>query len=656
MAIFEGVNWEKINELLRPAVRILNEDIADLKRWDEQDLFGQRNKIKSNYETFMEDYSNSLPDGIEIDIRAKFKFAMLKIATAFYVNGKEREGITNKFSEKEKHLVVDLDDFKAFDFLTVEEIVGKLARSDEKIYGIINKYVKKGYNNIDKVLDDIENISKDVMYYVKKEYSKMLKKIEAAVIEYMKNYPGGIHIVIGELENKIKEVNGFDEKRKTEINNANETLKTMESKLSDADTDKRNLENKISQLEWERLQGKQEKDTLNEKINDIESEKNRLLKSYSEIESRWDERYKELEKIRNELNTEQDTLNSLKENYKQDLKEENQRKIEEELKKIEEMKSALTKKEYDLQTEKELMKNEGAKINEKIECLKKLEEGIVERYVMSGDAKIYELNYIGRFNEKMYSFPLNIYDPIDKKEHTVNSWNKHEKFTQEMEIYEKFKTKMSYNEIFNTIPLGTTSVYKITKKKFVFFGEEKTKVVIEAATLNHWNNYCEIGFDTNPATLSELTSVLMSRIDRAELGNYFHVIGISSPTGWSKKVLEYVESDEFHKNFTDRHVSICLIDPETGEIFYNRTDKRLAQFEELFKPEFDSEKVEKCKKVIKEDLIIDEFVTVNEIAEKNADKNFDKRIVKKAMYELEKEGVGNIKFVEGVGFGFKKKG
>ncbi|MDI6730076.1 MAG: hypothetical protein QMD06_00835 [Candidatus Altarchaeum sp.] len=70
---------------------------------------------------------------------------------------------------------------------------------------------------------------------------------------------------------------------------------------------------------------------------------------------------------------------------------------------------------------------------------------------------------------------------------------------------------------------------------------------------------------------------------------------------------------------------------------------------------FNSEKVEKCKNVIKEDLITDEFVTVNEIAEKNADRGFDKKIVKKATYELEKEDVGTFKFVEGVGFVFKKK-
>jgi len=656
MAIFEEFNRDKINELLRTANRILNDDIAILKREDEEDLFGLWNEIKSNFDDFMENHSNSMPEDIERDSRAKFRYAMLKIAAAFYVNGKERKGITNKFSEREKHLVVDLEEFKVFNFLTVAVIIDKVARSEGKIYDLVEKYIEKGYGKMDKVLDDNE-IPKDIMYYVNKEYSNVLEKIKESVIEYQRKYPGGIHRAFKELENRIKEVHGFDEKRKGMINEANEIIKNMENQLSDADNDKYILEDKISLLEREIMRGKMEKETLNEKINFLEDDKNRLLKSYSEIESRWNDRYKEIEKIRTELNTEEDRLTSLKETYKQKLEGENQQKIEEELKKIEEMKLALTKKENDLQTEKELMKNEENKINEKIEGLKKLEEGIVERFVMSGDAKVHELNYIGRFNEKMHLFPLNIYDPINKKEHTVNSWNRHEKWTQEMEIYEKFKTRMNYNEVINTIPLGTTSVYKITQKKYVFFGEEKTKVVIEAATLNHWNNYCETGFDTNPAALSDLTSVLMSRIDRAELGNYFHVIGISSPTGWSKKVLEYVNSDEFHKNFTDRHVSLALIDPETGEIFYNRTDKRLAQFEYLFKPEFDTEKVERCKNVIKEDLnlIIDEFVTVNEFAEKNADKGFDKRIVKKAMYELEKEGVGRFKFVEGVGFGFKKK-
>ena len=188
------------------------------------------------------------------------------------------------------------------------------------------------------------------------------------------------------------------------------------------------------------------------------------------------------------------------------------------------------------------------------------------------------------------------------------------------------------------------------EKKYKLFGKEETKMVIEAAVLNHWKKYCELGFDTNPATLSELNSLLARNIDKAELGNYFHVIGISSPTGWSENAREYINSNEFHKNFVDRHVSVCPIDPETGEIVYNKLDDRIKQFIYLFKPEFDREKVEKCKTLIKDKLSMDDFVTINDIIKKG----FESRIVKKSFYELEEKGIGEFKFVEGVGAVFRK--
>jgi hypothetical protein len=122
MATFnDDIDWGKINELLKPAKRILGEDIASLKKWDEQDLIGIWNRIKSNYDTFMEDYGDIAAD-IKQDIKSKFKFSMLKIATGFYVNERDLPGITTMFSEKEKQLVMDLEEFKAFDFLSVDEI------------------------------------------------------------------------------------------------------------------------------------------------------------------------------------------------------------------------------------------------------------------------------------------------------------------------------------------------------------------------------------------------------------------------------------------------------------------------------------------------------------------------------------------------------
>ncbi|ODS36910.1 MAG: hypothetical protein A7315_13815 [Candidatus Altiarchaeales archaeon WOR_SM1_79] len=652
MAIFNDFEPDKINELLKPAKRVLDEDIASLKRWDEQDLIEIWNRIKSSYNTFMEDYSDTTPADIRQDTKSKFKFSMLKIATCFYVNERDIPGITTMFSEKEMQFTPDIEEFKAFDILSVDEIKGKIARSEGKLYEIAKKYAERGYKSMDKLLDDAQ-IQKDIMFAINKEYKNILKKIEISVLEYIKTHPMGIVGATTEISEAAVKVRESEEKRSAIVIKANEKIEALERELFGIKNDKTSLENKITQLENDSMRKEMTKDVLNSRIFELEKERDRLLDHYSGFESIWNSRLDAIEEKRNELMNTERELMLARDNYKKNLEEENKRKVEDELKKVEDMRNALSEKESELKNIKESLDNERNEIEEKLNALKKISEGAVERLVMADEAKMHELNYIGRFNEKIYDLPMKIYNPIDKKEHTVNSWNVNEKFTQEKQIVEAFRDKMRYSEIIEHLPLGTRSLYKITEKKYKFFGKEETKIVIEASVLNHWKKYGEFGLDTNPAELSELNSLLMRHIDKAEPGNYFHIIGISSPTGWSKKAKEYINSSEFHKNFVDRHVSVCLIDPETGEIFYNPLDERITQFTYLFKPEFNTEKVEKCKTRIKEKLSIEDFLTINEVTEK--EKDFDAGIVKKAFHDLEKEGMGKFKFVEGVGLVFKKE-
>ena len=228
---------------------------------------------------------------------------------------------------------------------------------------------------------------------------------------------------------------------------------------------KTSVENKISQLENDSMRKDITKDVLNSRILEMEKERDNLLNRYSAIEDVWNDRLKIIEEKRNELMSTERELMLEKDKYKKNLEEENKRKVEDELKKVEDMRNALSEKESELRNIKDSLDNEKNEIGEKLDALKKINEGAVERLVMADEAKMYELNYIGRFNEKIYNLPMQIYNPIDKKEHNVKSWNVHEKFTQEEQIFETFRDKMSYNDVLGSIPLGTRSLYKITETK-----------------------------------------------------------------------------------------------------------------------------------------------------------------------------------------------
>jgi len=155
----------------------------------------------------------------------------------------------------------------------------------------------------------------------------------------------------------------------------------------------------------------------------------------------------------------------------------------------------------------------------------------------------------------------------------------------------------------------------------------------------------ESGFDTKSVTLSELLSVLTRYIDRAEIGNYFHVLGIASVTGFDKKVLEHINSYDFHKNFVSRYASLCLADLETGAVFYNESDERIKAYIDLFKPVFDEEKVRAIKEYVVGRLELKDFAVLDRVVEEATDGGEEgKRLAKKAFYDLEKEGMGKVKY------------
>ncbi len=83
----------------------------------------------------------------------------------------------------------------------------------------------------------------------------------------------------------------------------------------------------------------------------------------------------------------------------------------------------------------------------------------------------------------------------------------------------------------------------------------------------------------------------------------------------------------------------------TGEIIYNPTDAHISRFVDLFKPEFDVEKVERLKDFIADKFSTVDHVVLEDVAEETKE---DRALVKKAFYDLEKEGY-RIRYIEDVG-------
>jgi hypothetical protein len=227
--------------------------------------------------------------------------------------------------------------------------------------------------------------------------------------------------------------------------------------------------------------------------------------------------------------------------------------------------------------------------------------------------------------------PIRIYSPIDKKNFEIRNWNEGEHIT-------------SSEKTIPDMPWNTRSLYIVNEKKLL--GEKIKKVAIEAVSFNHLNEFEQFGFDSQKARTGELLSLITGLIDTAESGEYLHIIGISSPTGWEEKLTEEFKSSGIIRNYVSRFVSFCLIDSVTGEVFYNTSDERIAGLTDFFKPEFDHEKVEKVTRYVLSRLGVHGYAVFDDIIK---EANESRQIVNKVFYDLQKEGKSRIRQIKDVG-------
>ena len=113
-----------------------------------------------------------------------------------------------------------------------------------------------------------------------------------------------------------------------------------------------------------------------------------------------------------------------------------------------------------------------------------------------------------------------------------------------------------------------------------------------------------------------------------------------------KRQVQELSSDSFSRNYISRYVSVCLVDSITGEVFYNPLDHRIADFIELFKPEFEEEKLARIRKTALEQLTLKGFLPFDEFAKETGE---PRQLLLKAFYDLQKEGRGKLRLLKDIG-------
>jgi len=653
MVLGDNADWDCIKKVLRPVEFIERKGFQDLLYEDEEKKIEYWNKIEASRIFYEEKDFCGVDSSLHKDIESRIALTRLKIATSLSERG-NYPNITKRFNEIELKLIKIIEEFCFFDDYTVDEIKDRIGRKEGKIYEIVKKYAEKIDINRDNIFENTD-IKPGIRIAVKRLLKERTDKIQMGVIEYIKHYGIGRSII--EIESSVQQVLESEQKRGEITRDVQNKIDRLEEELEEAKSislKKNELEDKLLDMEKMLLQKSFESDNFKNRIEYLEKEKSRISDSYSSIDRLLENRIRGVEDKRKELESKEIELQQLKNNIKSELEIEKNRIVQEELAKIEQMKTDLQYQANAIENEKKSLIFQKEELDDKFNLIKEAVEGSNSgnRFVPKDLAKLYEMDYIGRFDMKMNDeLPRSFTNPISGKTHTVNSWGEsHTKLDEKYDIYNLFKNEMKISEVETQLPLNVRSRYEVCERKFKLFGKKEPKTIIEAMVLNHWKEYAKNGFDTRQVTLSELNNVLVYLINNAEKGQYFHFIAIASPTGWDERIKTYINSDDFSKNFVSRYISLCLVDNETGELTYNEADERIADYVNFFEPKFDLEKLNKCKTHIQKEHAYDDYVVLDDIIKETC---FDMGIVKKALYELEDEKYGKVIFVNDVGLVLK---
>jgi len=268
---------------------------------------------------------------------------------------------------------------------------------------------------------------------------------------------------------------------------------------------------------------------------------------------------------------------------------------------------------------------------------KTLAEGKGTRYVKLDEVKQYELNFIGRLEYRLgnkVTFSSRTYKVEELRE------------IKQVDTSRFAGVSGLSAQDLKSLPENRSLVGFLTEKKLL---GKKQRYNLKALFSARVEKYAEVGFDTDPLELKDLNACLVDSRDEAKEKGERVLLCLASPTGFEASVGKYISSENFHRNFLSKYLSVCLLDLETGKQLYNPHDEVAKEFAKLCELETETEKNEKLKisvrKTIEDSFLLNDFVVLEDIV-----KSFGNFLFLKSLfYDYADEKSLKIQFVKDVG-------
>jgi len=630
------LNCEELSKLLSYIDRISGRDLVELSMIPVGEIIRDAHEIFDLIKWFERECHDRLPQSIYNHVLGELKFALLKLSTSLQdkIGEKKSENefanlIIDYFTSDEKNALREFERFSKLDpNVTPPQVLADIITAEKgEIYALIKEAVGKEYIDLGRVLKTWEsklNIRNDLARVFMNRYMSRFRNIIESIKLLLDQQPAWLKRFFKEYEDELLDSMKVRVRFEREYNRIfSLELGRLEEKLKNLDEERRSLQSEISKLLKVPVIGIEEKRTQSDILFKIQD----LWRRYDDAVNNFEAKIKRLEVLRRSLEEKRKGLENLMREISHDstLNDLIKLEIDSLVKTLDEYESKIR----DYESEKERLRE-----------LESIIKGEVKGYLISREiGDLYSEMLISRAHHMLSEEAISLYNPIKNKNIKVNRWNTIER----------------YESILQT-PSGPLKVYGITFSKMRGMILKTPDIIVEYATLLHKEPLESIGYDAKPVDISEFLSILKARIKEAEKGQYYHIILLSSPTGFTSTLINHIGGENFWKNFTSRYVTVYLLNIVDGKIYFNVGDKGANLNQTIANIELPEEKIEKVKKYLLSDEARVDAVTrgpspavkslsIGQIAEATGVK--DKTVLRRALGILESEEVGRVKEIKG---------
>lgn len=648
-----------LNELTYTAKRILNEDLAALKRMPDRSRIERYNDIKSSEEELRWEFGKECSDYLTSDeedrLRGELRLARLLLAASFYAESELPKAMEEDFIEAELQAVVEFDRYKQFDALDKDQIEGRIRRMEGEVYELVQEYTSTQIANMDELIDNPE-VQQDVIERLVDRYDDRRERIREGFFVYVETH--GMEHMVESIEAAVEAVADASNEREQIRETLQEELQRLESSMeSGFQQQRQQLESQLHRVERDLAQESVDIEEVRAELQDVGglgdetvAELKEAISQTRAFENKLDEKIEDLEAAKQKA----------AEASEDRAREEATEIVESELQRLTDERSELRAEIEHLQREREQIEHARERLNERQGDLEsKVEEmeqsvdindeaeGIDGTDVVTATtAKLFEMDYIGRFDTTMHE-ATSIHLPDGVFEIPDGYWDQRsQRRNKAPHMVQLLKDKDG--ESYEQYPTNPTGRYEVTESRYLGLSES-TEMLIEATVYSDLEAHAANGFDATAADVDDLLTFINEAVREADRKEVPYLLGIASPTGWTDQIEQKVAADDLARTHYSRHVSVCLIDLRDGNLIYDHSDPLIAENIHLFKRALKAERIEECINSITSAYLGELGRDTIGLDEVTADQGFDRHVVKSAFESLESDGEAEQFYVDGDG-------